>query len=517
MKSVRPTILLAGVLAALLAAAPAAAPDALAEIQARGVLRWGADAEGGAPYVFKDPGDPDRLIGFEWDLAQLLAEELGVKAEMVQNQWDKLLEAAQRGDFDIALNGIEVTDDRRQTVDFSRPYYVAHEQLVVRRDQGHVTSLSDLKGKVVGTLKASLAERILLGEGIFKEVRTYEGQVEPYADLKVGRIDGVLMDVPIAQYCARPEKELMFAGPPIGQAFYAIGVRKGEVGLVAALNEALDRLVRSGRLRALYERWGLWNDATAEHFGDRQPLHAPAPEYDRYLEAIGKKPGFGDRVALYVSFLPPLLRGAGLTLFLSVTSMALAILLGLSLAVGRLYGPRPVSILCLVYVEIVRGTPLLVQLYILYYGLPHMGILLSAATAAIAGLALNYAAYEAENYRAGIQAIPRGQMEAALALGMTRWEALRTVILPQAVRIVIPPVTNDFIALLKDSSIVSVITMVELTKEYGMLAAAHHDYLGIGLVAALIYFLIGLPFARIARWTEHKFHADRAAVGLTVA
>jgi len=128
---------------------------------------------------------------------------------------------------------------------------------------------------------------------------------------------------------------------------------------------------------------------------------------------------------------------------------------------------------------------------------------------------LNYAAYEAENYRAGIQAIPRGQMEAALSLGMTRAQSLRHVIVPQAMRLVIPPVTNDFIALFKDSSIVSVITMVELTKVYGQLAATYYDYIGAGILTAAIYFLMGLPFVRLARWAENRLATDKRVVTTT--
>src|SRR5207244_7091453 len=117
---------------------------------------------------------------------------------------------------------------------------------------------------------------------------------------------------------------------------------------------------------------------------------------------------------------------------------------------------------------------------------------------------LNYSAYEAENYRAGIQSIPGTQMEAALALGMNRRQALRHVIIPQAMRLVIPPVTNDFIALLKDSSLVSVITMVELTKAYSQLASTYYDYIGIGILVASIYFFMGLPIARLSRYVEGR-------------
>src|SRR3989475_12649749 len=164
------------------------------------------------------------------------------------------------------------------------------------------------------------------------------------------------------------------------------------------------------------------------------------------------------------------------------------------------------------YIEVVRGTPLLIQLYLIFYGLPNIGIRLTPFFAAVFGLGLNYAAYEAENYRAGIQAIPRGQMEAALSLGMTRAQALRHVIVPQAMRLVIPPVTNDFIALFKDSSIVSVITMVELTKVYGQLASTYYDYIGVGILTAAIYFLLGLPFVRLARWAEARLATDKRTV-----
>src|SRR5213079_200857 len=133
--------------------------------------------------------------------------------------------------------------------------------------------------------------------------------------------------------------------------------------------------------------------------------------------------------------------------------------------------------------------------------------------AAVIGVRLNYAAYEAENYRAGIQAIPKGQLDAALALGLSRLQTIRKIVLPQAVRLVIPPVTNDFIALLKDSSLVSVITMVELTKVYGQLASTYYDYIGVGILTAAIYFLLGLPFVRLARWAETRlaFDKDRVA------
>jgi polar amino acid transport system substrate-binding protein len=184
--------------------------------------------------------------------------------------------------------------------------------------------------------------------------------------------------------------------------------------------------------------------------------------------------------------------------------MVLAIFLGLLLAMTKIFGPTLLSRLAIGYIEAIRGTPVLIQLFFIFYGLPNIGIKLSPFFAGILGLGLNYAAYEAENYRAGLLSVPRQQMEGALALGMTRWQALRHVVLPQALRVALPPVTNDFISLLKDSSLVSVITMVDLTKAYGQLATTYYDYFGTGIIVAIIYFLLGLPFVRLARWTEKK-------------
>src|SRR6267142_2524200 len=145
-------------------------------------LRWGADSEGGAPYVFPDPKDPRTIIGFEQDLAEALGRELGRPSLFVQNQWDGLIPGLLRGNYDLAMNGLEITPDREQVIRFSLPYYATSEQLSVRKEESSIDSLDDLKGRTVGTLKASLAQRILERVGGI-EVRSYEGQINAYEDL----------------------------------------------------------------------------------------------------------------------------------------------------------------------------------------------------------------------------------------------------------------------------------------------------------------------------------------------
>lgn len=467
-------------------------------------LRWAADTESGAPYVFQDPRNPNRLMGFEYDIITTIAKKLNREPVFVQNTWEGLVLGLQRNQYDVIINGIEITEDRKREILFSEPYCVTFEQLTIRKDDTSIENLSDLHGKKVGTLRGSLAERILQQEGI--EALGYEAETNAYEDLKIKRTDAVLLDEPIAQYYAHNDPNLRMVGSPVGQILYGIGIQKNNRKLQQEINAALKSMVHSGELREIYDRWNLWTPTMASFFNDASPTRVPPTEYEYYLKNSGKSKGFKSKLALYKSFIPILAKGAWTTLKISVASMILAVFWGLMLALMRVYSPKPISWMSIAYIELIRGTPLLIQLFFIFYALPHIGIKFSPFVAAVLGLGLNYAAYEAENYRAGIQAIPRAQLEAATALGFTKRHSLRYVILPQASRIVLPPITNDFISLLKDSSLVSVITMVELTKLYGQLASTYYDFLGTGIMVAIFYLLLGLPFVRLSAYVEKKFH-----------
>lgn len=205
------------------------------------------------------------------------------------------------------------------------------------------------------------------------------------------------------------------------------------------------------------------------------------------------------------------LRATLKTIQISVLAMVLASTLGLTLALCRLYGNRFVARAALAYIEFVRGTPLLVQLYIIFFGLPNIPVIgeylrLPQMTAAVLGIGLNYAAYEAEIYRSGMMAVPRSQTEAGLALGLTRPHVIRLIVLPQAFRLVTPPVTNDFVALFKDTSIVSILGLTELTQTFRMSSTSTQRFLGFALVTAFIYFVLSYPISKFARYLERRIH-----------
>jgi len=478
--------LVAGVVAVLVAGGSAPArtppPDALAAVRARGTLRWGGDMQGGEPYVFQDPRD-GRLVGFEVELADALARRLGVRAAFVQADWHHLVPSLERGDFDVILNGLEVTAARRGRVAFTRPYYAFAETLVVRRDGPAFDSLAALAGRRVGTLGGSLAADVVAAAPGVRAV-LYEGVEEPYGDLERGRIDAVVLDDVIAARYGLVRPALRLAAL-VGEGTYAVAVRPDAPALLGAVDAALGALVASGELRAILERWRLWND--------RQTA----------LAAVAAAPGDAPPARLGGVHVALFLRAAANTLVITALAMAIAAAGGLSLALVRRSGGRVARGAVTGYVELFRGTPVLLQLYVLYYGLAPV-VALDAFTAAVLGLGLNYAAYEAELYRAGLEAVPAGQTEAALALGMSHGQALRRIVLPQALRTALPGVTNDFIALLKDSSLVSVITVVELTKQMTITAVDLRGWLVPGLLCAALYLALSYPLARLARRLERR-------------
>ncbi len=468
------------------------------------VLKWGGDSEGNVPYMFMEPDNDSHMIGFEVDIVNALAERMGMTPRFVHNGWDNLIPGLNLGLYDIALSGLEITPEHLEEVDFSLPYYKTFLQLVVQRgNPARINSLSDCVGKRVGTLKQSYAFFRLAEAGV-DEIRTYDNEINAYQDMAHDRLDAVLMDSPIAIFYAGFNTDLEFVGEPIGEISYGIPVRKGNAELLRKVNAALVSMRDDGTLRRIYDRWNMWTPVMAKFFNDDSPAVAGPDRFNAWAEYQRKGLTWRQRFDRYVSFLPTFGRASVVTLKVSVCSMALAIMLGLVLAVTRLFAPKPLSRLAAAYIEVVRGTPVLIQLFFIFYGLPNVGVKLTPFWAGVIGLGINYAAYEAENYRAGLMAVPRAQMEGALALGMTKREALRYVVIPQAVRVSLPPVTNDFISLLKDSSLVSMITLIDLTKAYGQLANTYYDYFGIGIMVAVIYFLIGLPFVRLARYTERR-------------
>jgi polar amino acid transport system substrate-binding protein len=476
--------------------APAAA-------SAQNVLRWGADPSGGAPYVFADPAHPDKYIGYELEMVEALAAAMNRKPEFVPTDWETIVTSLQRGEFDVVVNGLEPTEDRARVILFSKPYYVFQLQLTVRKSETRIEKLEDCRTRVVGTLGNTAASRLLEKEGI--PFKGYADPVGAYRDLELGRVDAVLMDVPMEAFYARRSPRLKPAGEPFMRGAYVVGLRKGDEALKAEVDKGIDKIVRDGTLERILRKWNLWNDAQEELKAAARTDVAVGEKGPEEVKFDVTSSSFNWGEALW-----RLTRAALVTVLLSLGAMVIAVTLGLALAIGQSRGPAWLRFLSTVYVEFFRGTPVLVQLLFLYFGLPRLGLAMPGWLTALVGLGLNYAAYESQVYRAALEAIPKGQYEAAYVLGMSPVLAFRRIVLPQALRIALPPMTNDFVSLFKDTSVAFAISVWELATAYRELANASGEFMLLGVIVSAFYLLMSLPLAHLARRLELRLQRRQA-------
>jgi polar amino acid transport system substrate-binding protein len=471
-------------------------------------LRYGGDAEGGAPFMEADPRNPSQVIGFEVDIAELVARELGRTPRFVQSAFITLDATAARGDFDIGLSGVEDTAVRRSRLAVTVPYYEFREVMTVREaDAPRFRTLADLAGRRIGTLGSTLAFDILqpAAKTLGVVVIPYENDVHPYSDLALGRLDAVVLDAVLAERGVNRNPGLVNAVASVGVGRY-VGILAPEaMALRDQIDAVLKRAMGDGRLEAIFRKWRLWNDDQPGLYARVLGGEEVAPEATAQpaAEAAGSESVW----AATRQYFPSLLGAAVTTLLLSCVSMALAVGIGVLLATGRVYGSRALGVALTGWVELIRGTPLLLQLFVLYFGLAVV-VQLPAVVAAALALGLNYAAYESEIYRGALNAIPPGQLDAARALGLSDWQSLRFVRGPQAFRLALAPMTNDFVALLKDSSLVSVITVVELTKQTSIFAVNIGSWLVPGALCAAMYLALSLPLARLARRLEQRWRTS---------
>jgi polar amino acid transport system substrate-binding protein len=433
-----------------------------------------------------------------------MARGLGRTPKFINIQFQSIDQSIARGDADVGLSGIEDTPARRTTSSVTIPYYEFREVLAVRdADAATLKALADLKGKRVGTLSGTIAYEILLkAQKDFGLVPvSYEDDVHPYSDLTIGRVDAVLLDNVLAQRRQRAMKGFTIQPQSAAIGHYIGVLPASQAPLRDSINEILRGAMRDGTLERIFRKWNVWND-------DQPKL------YERLLagQPVEAVTGFDTSTSVATmtkwqaakEYLPSLLQASVVTIALSCLSMALAVGLGMLIAIGRVYGSGPVRVSFLGYVELMRGTPILLQLFVIYYGLA-AAIRLPAFIAALLGLALNYAAYESEIYRSALEAVSPGQLEAARTLGFTERQVLTLVRGPQAFRLALAPMTNDFVALLKDSSLVSVLTVLELTKQTQIFATNLGSWVIPGTMCAALYLAMSLPVAALARRMERKW------------
>lgn len=478
------TSLLLGVLTLWALLATSCAPrvttetDALTRVRQAGELVIGTDATY-PPFENKVGHD---LVGFDIDLGNALAEKLGVKPRWVNSAFDGIFPALLSRKFDMVLSAATITPERRKSLAFSDPYYDAGQVITLRREQAPLT-LDDLVGKAVG-VQINTTAHVMLEARSGIRLRKYNSIDLAFLDLQNGRLDAVVNDVPTTRYMLKQSfPSLVVAGTPFTAEPYDIAFHPEDLALVKAINAALSDLRASGEYDRLYAKW-FATDA----------LDPPAASAPKLLDP-----------SLFKDLWQYLLNGMIWTLQLTAWGLLCGLPIGLFFGLMRVCPVKPFALFTMLYVEAIRGTPLLVQIFTLYFVLPTFGVTLPEYVAAILALSVNSSAYIAEIFRAGIESIPNGQMEAARSLGFGYLSAMWLVILPQAMRRVVPPLTNESIALLKESSLVSLMGMTELTRTGQELASRLANPTTVWLAVALCYLLLTVPLTSLARMLEKRW------------
>jgi His/Glu/Gln/Arg/opine family amino acid ABC transporter permease subunit len=476
----------------------ARAENTLESIRKRGELIIGTDATY-PPFELKTA---DGFEGFDIDLGNEIGKELGVKTRFENITWDGIFAALQTKKFDLVMSDVVITDKRKLEMAFSRPYFLSGQTIVRRKNDERIKTSKDLPGKLVTVQQETTGQYAVEKLGLpADKVRKFETMQDALLEVRNKRGDAAVGDLPaLSEMIRKGYPELETTGGIFVQENYAVVSRRGDSELLGAVNKAIATIMADGRYAKIYVRW-LREPLPADYLAGLDQVQSQGTP----VSETANGSSFTVRWELLRSSLPLLLKGAVMTLWITALGLLIGIPGGLIVALARLSSVRILSILATIFVETLRGTPLLLQIFAIYFVLPSLDISLPPFLAAVMALSLNSAAYIAEIFRAGIRSIDSGQMEAARALGLSSGQALRWVILPQTLRRVLPPLTNEAVALLKDSSLISVIGLSELMRVGREQASNSGSPVTIYLALALMYLAMTLPLTHLVRRLEARW------------
>ena len=508
----------------LLLSSAANAQNAWQTIQKRHALTISTDATY-PPFEFMEKGT---LVGFDKELGDALGKQLGVKVNWLPLEWTAVQGSLESRKADLIMSGMTITTERKQKgYTFSRPYFVSGQAIARRKGDTAINTVVDLRDKTASVQDQTTGMTALQKAGLpANQIIKFDTLQDGLMDVRNKKSSAAVADIPALTYIlhtAFSDLEMAGAGtfPP---EYLGVAAPRGEVELAAHLNIALDALIVDGTYARIYGKWMAQPLSTslvaqldkASGEGSLIPADVMARvakegasggggEEKAAQGAEGQGATLSIRWGLLRESLPLLLLGARFTLEITLLTIVFGVTAGLILALARLSPFAPLRALVTGYVELVRGTPLLVQIYFIYFVLPALGINFSSVLAGAVALSLNAAAYISEIFRGGIESIDTGQMEAARALGLDYKAAMRYVILPQTVRRVLPPLTNEAVALLKDSSLVSVVGVTELMRQGKEIAANTGSATTLYLGVAVLYLCMTLPLTTLVRRLEHQW------------
>ncbi|HCY0915730.1 TPA: ABC transporter permease subunit [Staphylococcus aureus] len=449
------------------------------KIKERGELRVGLSADY-APMEFEHTvNGKTEYAGVDIDLAKKIAKDNNLKLKIVNMSFDSLLGALKTGKIDIIISGMTSTPERKKQVDFSDSYMMTKNIMLVKKDKvNDYKDIKDFNNKKVGAQKRTEQEKIAQTEIENASITSLSRLPDVILALKSGKVEGVVVEKPVAEAYLKQNPKLGISNVKFNEEEKdtVIAVPKDSPKLLSQINKTIKEVKDKGLI-------------------------------DKYMtnaaNAMNDDSGF---ISKYGSFF---LKGIKITILISLIGVALGSILGAFVALMKLSKIKIISWIASIYIEILRGTPMLVQVFIVFFGITAaLGLDISALVCGTIALVINSSAYIAEIIRAGINAVDKGQMEAARSLGLNYRQTMKSVIMPQAIKNILPALGNEFVTLIKESSIVSTIGVGEIMFNAQVVQGISFDPFTPLLVAAALYFVLTFVLTRIMNMIEGRLNAS---------
>ncbi|GBZ44630.1 ABC transporter substrate-binding protein/permease [Staphylococcus aureus] len=449
------------------------------KIKERGELRVGLSADY-APMEFEHTvNGKTEYAGVDIDLAKKIAKDNNLKLKIVNMSFDSLLGALKTGKIDIIISGMTSTPERKKQVDFSDSYMMTKNIMLVKKDKvNEYKDIKDFNNKKVGAQKGTEQEKIAQTEIENASITSLSRLPDVILALKSGKVEGAVVEKPVAEAYLKQNPKLGISNVKFNEEEKdtVIAVPKVSPKLLSQINKTIKEVKDKGLI-------------------------------DKYMtnaaNAMNDDSGF---ISKYGSFF---LKGIKITILISLIGVALGSILGAFVALMKLSKIKIISWIASIYIEILRGTPMLVQVFIVFFGITAaLGLDISALVCGTIALVINSSAYIAEIIRAGINAVDKGQMEAARSLGLNYRQTMKSVIMPQAIKNILPALGNEFVTLIKESSIVSTIGVGEIMFNAQVVQGISFDPFTPLLVAAALYFVLTFVLTRIMNMIEGRLNAS---------
>lgn len=430
-----------------------------------------------APFEFQDENSD--FVGIDIDLIKAIAKDQGFEVNIKSLGFNAALQALQSGNVDGVIAGMSITDERKQTFDFSDPYFDAGPTMGIKADNDTIKSYEDLRGKRVavktGTEGATFAASIKDKYGF--TIATFDDSTQLVDDVKAGGSVAYFEDYPVLAYGVAQGNGMKTVTEKEAGGSYGFAVNKGK-------NQELLQMFNKGL-------------ANLKANGEYQKIR------DKYLDETASAPK--TKLEIITNSMPAFLKGMGWTLYYTIVSLFFAFIIGLIFGSMKVSHNKLLRGIATVFVDIFRGIPLLLLVSFVYFAIPQaFGFTMQVWLASIIALSLNAGAYVTEIIRGGIQSIDKGQMEAARSLGVPYGTAMRKIILPQAIKVMVPSFINQMVITLKDTSIMSVIGLVELMQSGKLVVARTYDTFTVYLVLAIMYLIVITILTKIADRLERR-------------